>query len=259
MKARNRLEITWLNQPGRIGSRTGSHADGFRGTPTVAGVAVVSEGSPSSYLSVKNAVNMVRDTFAEGVAYGTGDVLKDCMDGLACSFDCPGISIAAVAVLDGDVWVFSTGSCRAFLSGRDVAGSSDGELKQGAVIHVDLQPGQSVILVTGGLGRLAGTPSAATLAGRCRKTLEECLEEMVAGTRVRFSKSGGSAAAVRCCRSGGFLPGISARVVLYSLLVILAGLTAVALLCRNEAAVTPEVPGQDQLRSGETVLPLERN
>lgn len=259
MKALNRLEVSWLSQPGRIDSRIGSHADGFRGTSAVAGVAVVAEGPPSSQTSVKTAVNMVRDTFAEGVAYGAGDVLKDCMDGLAVSPGSgPAVSIAAAAVLDGDVWVFSTGSCRAFLSGRRVVDGSGGDLNKGNVVHVDLQPGQSVILVTGGLDGLAGTPSAATLAARCRNTLDENLKEMVAGTRVRFSKSGGSAAAVRCCRPGVFPPRVGARRVLYSLLFILAGLTAVALLCRNGAPPLEE-PGQEPVRSGEMVLPLERN
>ncbi|MFO8183134.1 MAG: hypothetical protein R6U39_03070 [Candidatus Aegiribacteria sp.] len=260
MKTRVRLEISWLNQPGRIGSRTGSHADGFRGTPAVAGVAVVAEGPPSAYLSVKNAVNMVRDTFAEGVAYGAGDVLKDCMDGLAVSpGESPSLSIAAAAVLDGDVRVYSAGSCGAFLCGKGLEDSLAVELEKGTVMDVDLQPGQSVVLVTGGLRGLAGTPSAAGLARGCRNNLDKCLEEMVAGTRVRFKGSGGSAAAVRCCRSDGILKGISARRILYALLVILAGLTAAAVLCRNEAAVTPENRAQDPLPSGETVLPLERN
>lgn len=201
-------EFAWVNQSGRIPSRTSSFADGFRGKAPYAAVAVVAECSIEDSGCARSAVAQVRDAFAEGVAYGVDEVLADAFDRLRESWIGTGheqCSIAAVAVLGREAWIASAGSCHAFMADPGSEGSIDLESdtpRNGvtSVRKVVLREGQSIVLVTHNLRKLMGSSAAAKYTTGCSDPLGNCLKTMVAETRIRFRKTGGSVAAMRFSR-----------------------------------------------------------
>jgi hypothetical protein len=235
-----------------------SLADGFTGGEAIAGLAAVAEGPHHMQAAVRNAVAQLRDTFAEGVAYGAGDLLEDSIQELVQDPSSNEVSIAAAAVLGREVWVYSSGACHAFLTGggrsRDCFSSE--ELSGSNVLRRSLEPGQALVLVTEGLGRLVLSKAADEFSSRCRMPLQTCLSEMVEETRIRFRKTGGSAAAVRYCRVARKFPPVSARRVVYALLAVLAALTIVFLLCHggHEGSAPASLEPSDTC---ETVMPLD--
>ncbi|MEN8209970.1 MAG: hypothetical protein ABFR50_12045, partial [Candidatus Fermentibacteria bacterium] len=175
MRTGNRIEISWMNQPGRLKSRMASAADGFHGSPAIAGaVSIAGNSSPDSIYAQK-AVAIVRDAFAEGVAYGVENVFREAIDEIT-AFTGKGvtdsISLAAAAVLGDEVWVYSMGTCQVFLSGTDKGGMErdnavrvDGK----GINHLVLRPGQTIILLTSGLCKLMETAETGKHFSRCGK------------------------------------------------------------------------------------------
>lgn len=250
--------MAWFNQPGRHQGRTGSLADGFKGGDAIAGLAVVAHGPPELQAIVRSIADTLRDTFAEGVAYGAGELLGDSIGELLDGTSSQGISIAAAAVLDRDVWTCSAGTCRAFLTGCSSSGLSldSEELPTGTVIRRSLQPGQAVILVTEGLERLVCSAAADAHTSRCRIPLAKCLRNMVEETRIRFRKTGGGIAAVRLCRAPRKLPKTGSRLPVYLLLFLLAVLAVVFVICDDDHADGTGLP-QAASDTSETVMPLD--
>jgi hypothetical protein len=261
MKVDKSIEISWINQPGRLRSRMESYADGFIGSTAIAGIAAVAENRPQSTCSAEKAVSVVRDAFAEGVAYGISDVLKDAIDEICSNLPEGTVpcSIAFAAVLGDEVWVYSTGTCHAFMTNTDSAkaGLKDVlDLSGKGIRYIRLKPGQSVILVTHGLRKLMGSSVSLDYASLCGKPLSFCLSEMVRETRIKFRKKGGSAAAVRLC-SGSPRVYPSRRSVL---ICILAAVLAVALTLLVFCRKSEERSIDDRADSSftvETVMPLE--
>ncbi|MBN2586841.1 MAG: hypothetical protein JXA64_01665 [Candidatus Fermentibacteraceae bacterium] len=252
-----KVEIAWLNQPGRHLTSIASLADGFTGTGAIAGVAVVAEGPPLLQGFIGDVVALLRDTFAEGVAYGIGDLLEDSIEEVDERPSAGEISLAVAAALGSEVWVYSRGSCRVFITGRD---PDDGVLDDAApgegARHLLLKPGQSVILMTEGVGRLVRSDAAESCACGCRRPLDDSLRHLVEETGIRFRKTGGSAAAVRVCRDVRKLPSVSLRTILYPVLVLLAVLAAVTMVCHgNGDHETPVNSGA--VDTSETVMPLD--
>jgi hypothetical protein len=258
LRSVQRIEVAWFNQPGRHQGRTGSLADGFKGGDAIAGLAVVAHGPPELQTRVRSLADTLRDTFAEGVAYGAGELLGDCIGEILEGTSGEGISFAAAAVLDREVWTYSAGTCRAFLTGSSCSGLSidSEELPPGTVIRRSLQPGQAVVLVTEGLERLVCSAAADSHTSRCRVPLANCLRNMVEETRIRFRKTGGGIAAVRLCRVSRKIPSIAPRLPVYLLLVLLAVLAAAFVICDDD-----HTDGTGLQRAAadtsETVMPLD--
>jgi len=261
MKVGKRIEISWMNQPGRLRSKMESYADGFIGSPAIAGIAAVAENRSQNPCIAENAVAIVRDAFAEGVAYGISDVLQDAIDEI-CSDVSDGTvscSIATAAVLGDEVWVYSTGTCHAFMTDADSGGTGFKDvvdLSDKGIRYIRLKPGQSIILVTHGLRKLMGSSVSLNYTSLCGKPLSFCLSEMVRETRIKFRKKGGSAAAVRLCTGSPRVHLPWRRIVICFSAAVLAVALALLIFCRK----SEENRADDQADSSltvETVMPLE--
>jgi len=93
-------------------------ADGFRGDYPYAGVTVVAENRiPEDNSSALIAVETVRDVFAEGVAFGVEDALRDSLleaAGIICDKKLSGCSAAAIAFSGTHLWYSIAGNCRLY-------------------------------------------------------------------------------------------------------------------------------------------------
>jgi len=240
-----------------------SYADGFSGSTAIAGIAAVAENRSQNMFSAEKAVAVVRDAFAEGVAYGVPDVLQDAIDEISSDItDSNGsFSIAIAALLGDDVWVYSNGTCCAFMTDADIGEEGTGmknvvALSGKGIRYLKLSPGQSVILVTHGLRKLMGSSVSLNYASLCRKPLSFCLAEMVRETRIKFRKKGGSAAAVRLCTgSPGVYPSFRKMLVFFSAAVLAAALTLLIFCRENDDNKVDE--RADSSITVETVMPLE--
>ncbi len=261
----SKIEIAWLNQPGRLSMKMASVSDGFQASPPYASVLVVAECEKNDPVCAMTSVAIVRDTFAEGVAYGVEDALNNAFDEVLKKNSENGhdsCSIASIAVLGCEVRVVSTGTCYAFLTN----GAIQEESISCSSMNIDVLPhrfelkyGQSVILVTHGLRKLVGSVVAARQASFYNDTLAKCLEEMVAETRIRFRKKGGSIAAVRFGSGSKRITGLLRK---YGIFIVLSGalvLIALSLIC-NKREYVNENSGTESpdstAPSEEIVMPL---
>ena len=259
------IEIAWLNQPGRISTKMASVSDGFQASPPYASVVVVAECKEDDPVCAMTSAAIVRDTFAEGVAYGVEDALNNAFDEVEKKNSENGhdsCSIASIAVLGCEVRVVSTGTCHAFLTN----GAIQEESISGSSTIIDVLPnrlvlkkGQSVILVTHGLRKLIGSAVAARHISLYKDPLAKCLEEMVTETRIRFRKKGGSIAAVR---SGSGSKRITGLLKKYGIFIVLFGtlvLIALSILCNKREYINAnsgtESP-DSAASSEEIVMPL---
>ncbi len=251
-----------MNQPGRMISRMESLADGFHGSSAVAGAIVVAENNSSDSSYGEKAVAIVRDAFAEGVAYGVADVLMEAV-GEINSFVSDEkrvlFSLAAAAILGDEVWIYTSGTCLAFLSGADSDGRGSGnvvDLTCEGIRHLRLKPAQSIILLTGSLGKQVGSFAAQKFSSSCRKPLSFCLSEMIRETRIRFRKKGGSAAAIRLYADSGRL-GLPGRKYLAYFLVLLLAVTAAVLALSHSNKKNDVLIRTDSAFAEEIVMPLD--
>ena len=251
-----------MSQPGRLISRMESVADGFRGSSAIAGAAAVAENSSPDSCYAQKAVAIVRDAFAEGVAYGVENVFMEAIDEINAFareevFD--SLSLAAAVVLGNEVWVYSSGTCQVFLSGADT-GSRGSEnvvdIKDKGIRRLVLKPGQSIILLTSGLKKLMGSAAARKYSSRCSKPLSFCLSEMISETRIRFRKKGGSAAAVRLCAYSRRISLPGRKYVAYSIVLLLAVAAAVLALCLSSGEADSLIR-TDSTSEDEVVMPLD--
>ncbi|RKZ09725.1 hypothetical protein DRQ25_05510 [Candidatus Fermentibacteria bacterium] len=262
MQTGNRIEISWVNQPGRLISSMESIADGFHGSSAIAGAVSVAENSSPGSLYAQKAVAIVRDAFAEGVAYGVENVFKEAIDEIN-AFAGEGVrdplSLAAAAVLGDEVWVYSMGTCQVFLSGVQTGGrDSEGVVNvEGRVIkHYILKPGQSIILLTSGLRKLMGSAVAGKHSARCSRPLSFCLSEMINETRIKFRKKGGSAAAVRLCTRSRRMSLPGRKYLAYITALIIAVAVTLLTLCRSSGENGSPVRA-DSIPEDEIVMPLD--
>jgi hypothetical protein len=238
-----------------------SVADGFHGSSAIAGAVCVAEnGSPDSCYAQK-AVAIVRDAFAEGVAYGVENVFMEAIDEIN-AFTGEGVrdslSLAAAAVLENEVWVYSSGTCQVFLSGTDRDGrDSEGavNLEVRVIRHFILKPGQSIILLTSGLRKLMGSAVARKHSARCSRPLSFCLSEMISETRIKFRKKGGSAAAVRLCTVSRRISLPGRKYLAYITVLIIAVAVTLLTLCRSRGENGSPVRA-DSIPEDEIVMPL---
>ena len=262
MQTGNRIEISWMNQPGRLISRMESVADGFHGSSAIAGAVSVAENSSPDSCYAEKAVAIVRDAFAEGVAYGVENVFMEAIDEInafAGEGVCDSLSLAAAAVLGNEVWVYSSGTCQVFLSGADTGGSDSEnvvDIEENRIGHLILQPGQSIILLTSGLRKLMRSAAARKYSSRCSKPLSFCLSEMISETRIRFRKKGGSAAAVRLCVDSRRTTLFGRKYLACILAFMIAVAAAVLTLCSGSGEKGSLVR-TDSTSESEVVMPLD--
>jgi hypothetical protein len=239
-----------------------SFADGFQGSTAIASVTAVAENRSQNSDCAENAVAVLRDTFAEGVAYGVVDVLKDAIDeinAVALEGDQDPCSLAAAAVLGDEVWVYSTGTCRAFMSGAESGGrglEKVVDLSSHGIEYFKLKPGQSIIIVTHGLRKLMGSAAALSYSSRCKKPLSFCLSEMVRETRIRFRKKGGSVAAVRLCIGSSRMNLPVRKLVICLFAAVLAVVSAFFIFCYMSEENNANIQA-DSSFTDETVMPLD--
>lgn len=253
-----------MNQPGRLISSMGSVADGFHGSSVIAGTVCVAENDSPDSCYPQKAVAIVRDAFAEGVAYGVESVFIEAIDEInAFAGDGIGepLSMAAAAVLGDEVWVYSMGTCLVFLSGAQTGGrDSEGivNVEDRVIKHFVLKPGQSIILLTSGLRKLMGSVVAGKHSSRCSRPLSFCLSEMISETRIKFRKKGGSAAAVRLCTGSVRMSLPGRKYLAYSISLIIAVAVAAVLLtlCRSSGENGSPVRA-DSIPEEEIVMPLD--
>ncbi len=264
MQTGNRIEISWMNQPGRLISSMESVADGFHGSSAIAGAVSVAENSSPDSRYAQKAVAIVRDAFAEGVAYGVENVFMETIDEIN-AFAGEGVrnplSLAAAAVLGDEVWVYSMGTCKVFLSGAQRGGrDSEGavNVEDRVIKHFILKPGQSIILLTSGLRKLIGSAVAGKRAASCSRPLSFCLSEMISETRIKFRKKGGSAAAVRLCTGSRrmSLPGRKYLAYITALIIAVAVAAVLLALCRSSGG-NDSLIRADSIPEDEIVMPLD--
>ncbi len=259
------IEIAWLNQPGRISTKMASVSDGFQASPPYASVVVVAECEKDDSVCAMTSAAIVRDTFAEGVAYGVEDALNNAFNEVEKKNAENGhdsCSMASIAVLGSEAWVVSKGTCHAFLTYGSIPEES---ISGGSMINdalpnrVVLKYGQSIILVTHGLRKLIGSAVAGRHSSLYNDPLAKCLEGMVTDTRIRFRKKGGSIAAVRFGSASSRITGLWKK---HGISIGLSGvlvLIALSFLCSKRECVNEisDTESSDSAAfSEEIVMPL---
>ncbi|MCK5034431.1 MAG: protein phosphatase 2C family protein [Candidatus Sabulitectum sp.] len=110
--------VAWQLQNGRSRIQRSMAADGYKGDYPYAGVTVVAENrNPEDNSSALIVVETVRDVFAEGVAFGVEDALRDSMveaADLIRDKNLSGCSAAAIAVSGTHIWYAIAGNCRIY-------------------------------------------------------------------------------------------------------------------------------------------------
>ena len=251
MKNSFEMQMSWLDQPGRIKSRMMSSADGFVSCCAVASVAVLAESESGHPDYAYRAVGFIRDAFAEGVAYGVEDELRDVLYQLEKKMGAGSLAVAVSA--DHQLFVYSSGNCRAFRCSED----KNIGIPQGRIEEVALASAEAAVLVTSGLRKLTVSPHARRLAGSCGKTADCVLKEMMGETRIRFRKKGGSAVLARRCpvrRTGAF---VRCRRSMFYVILVAAAVVVLAVLCsrnRNSGYGSSSSPKNDSV---EVVMPLD--
>jgi hypothetical protein len=220
----------WAQQSGRSKFERVTRADGVVQTHPFAGVVAVAEGLQGDSRSADLATSIVRETFAEGVAYGVEEALHDSFVEAAeriRSLKLRGCSLTAAAFLSNQVWISHMGICRAYLqngsqsraltSEENLArqmGLSPGDPGFGqrvrdatryvgleeafpSVKTLELDPGQSILLATSAVWmHLDGD---ASVEGTDQKSVEGSLAGLLKKTRIRFRRQGGAIACIRLC------------------------------------------------------------
>ena len=115
---RTDCSVAWQLQNGRSRIQRGMAADGFKGEYPYAGVTVVAENRNSEDDSSSSiTIETVRDVFAEGVAFGVEDALRDSlMEAAEIIRDkkLSGCSAAAIAFSGTHIWYALAGNCRIY-------------------------------------------------------------------------------------------------------------------------------------------------
>ncbi len=138
--------VAWLVQNGRSRVQRTVASDGFIGDYPYAGVVVVGENrTTENDSSASIFVETVRDIFAEGVAFGVEDALKDSFteaNDLIINKKMQGCSGAAIAYSGTHLWYALSGSCRIYRIDQDgiqciVSDQTDANSNRLALEHPD--------------------------------------------------------------------------------------------------------------------------
>lgn len=220
------LETAWLAVNGRVRSESLSACDGFRGEYPFASVITVAEGTAGDARSAGIAVSVIRDVFAEGVAFRVGEALVEAFHEAGeriRSEELRGCSVTSAAFIGREVWIAHAGASRAFLAeaatasaltdehtlasemkldprdagyrlrSRDLTRFLGQQDLKPQTLRLELTPSQRIVLLTPGIWHHAAPARiAACAAGRTDPC--QAAEAIVRESRVRFRRSGGAAA-----------------------------------------------------------------
>lgn len=205
-------------------------------------------------------VAAVRDSFAEGIAYGVEEALGDAIEGVLEGPDgkVSDLSFAAAAVLGRDAWVFADGSCCACLlevRARGAATPLPWRLAAGRIHHLELLQGQTVVLLSGSIAESA-SDSLQRFFGRPDRDLDRCIGELTGVSRIRFTESGGAAAALRLSKRP-FGPRARLRHFAVFSIALLAAASAALALCSGGTADVERSEEETPSHSDDVVMPLE--
>jgi hypothetical protein len=285
------VDIQWRDQPGRSRFQRHSVAEGYRGRLPYASVAIVAQSIGQDSESADYAVSVIRDTFAEGVAFAPGEALVDAMDEAGSwirSHGHGGCTVAAAAVMDCRVWFCWIGNCRVYhISGDSsrlltsdhsvavIEGLSPGDpaFRQKAREttaclgsegvrpgegRIELSEGDSLLLLTPGVWLYIDESRIVEKTGR-GSPISSDLSGLLHETRTGHRRQGGAAAGFRLLSSTGSfvrIPGwLGAMAV--GICLVLAALFLSGVLSPDERIPVDEQPfhGEDSLLS-EMILPL---
>jgi len=285
--------VAWLSTRGTSRHDSLSAADGFCGEHPFAAVATVAEGTGGERRPAEVAVSIIRDIFAEGVAYRVGEALVEAFSEAGekiRSDELRGCSATSVAILGRDAWVVHAGGCRAFLVGpagvhplteeHTLAGemglapsdpgyrqrSRDLTLQLGQKdlkpqsVAVRLGEGESIVICSGSIWRHLD-PARMTAAMKARSGADFGAEAILRESKARFRRQGGAVASatatVQAARSSGLRrPGwlrIAGAVLATAALAFLAS----RIRCGGEPMSPAREPvREDQALDGATILPI---
>lgn len=225
-QAQRVLETAWLAVSGRVRSESLSAGDGFRGEYPFASVITIAEGTAGDARSAGIAVSVIRDVFAEGVAFRVGEALVEAFHEAGeriRSEELRGCSVTSAAFIGREVWIAHAGASRAFLAeaatasaltdehtlasemklsprdagyrlrSRDLTRFLGQQDLKPQTLRLELTPSQRIVLLTPGIWHHAAPARiAACAAGRTDPG--QAVEAIVRDSRVRFRRSGGAAA-----------------------------------------------------------------
>ncbi len=223
------IDMQWRRQSGRSRYQRHSVADGFSGRYPYASVAVVAESIGQDTESADRTISIIRDTFAEGVAFGPGEAIMDAFDEAGSwikAHELAGCSVAAASVIDDRVWFCWIGNCRVYLVSGGVSrllsidhtvatleGLTPGEpgyrqkaRETTAFLGVDsalagegrieLQEGDTIILATPGVWLYLNESTAFRFSARGTNLSAE-LTKLLSETRAGHRRQGGAVAGLR--------------------------------------------------------------
>jgi len=229
--------VAWQFQNGRSRVQRSVAADGFRGEYPYAGVVVVAENiNPDDDASSSIAVETVRDVFAEGVAFGVEDALKDSFleaSEIMLEKRLSGCSTAAMAFSGTHVWYSLAGNCRIYAIDADeikclvpdqtvaneIGMSSDhadyykkireltwwlGAPHEGKPVcgHARIKRETTFLILTAAGWTQFEHASPSILRRGARKTLNGWLSILSRDLKLAYRRQGGAIAAVSGIRSG---------------------------------------------------------
>jgi hypothetical protein len=289
------VHIAWTSARGRSRHDWLCATDGFRGEHPFASVIVVAEGTSGDRRSAEIAVSIIRDVFAEGVAYRVGEALVEAFHEAGERIraeELRGCSATAAAVLGRDCWVVHAGGCRACVSGpagarvitveHTLAGEmglkpSDPGYRQRVgdltlqlgqkdlrpqVAHLALGDGESLVIMSSAVWRHVAPARTACVSSR--EGPAPGLEQLLRDSKARFRRNGGAAAAIGAGQVQGALSVRTRRRLRTAVRAALAVLVlAASALALSRAGCGHDDPGTDSSGTVVTadttglVLPLE--
>lgn len=232
------MRIAWLSTRGTSRHDSLCASDGFRGEHPFASVVTVAEGTGGERRSAEIAASIIRDVFAEGVAYRVGEALSEAFSEAGDRIraeEMRGCSATAAAILGKEAWIVHAGGCRAWLAGPAGARALTGEhtlagemglspkepgyrqrsldltLQLGQkdlrpqTIHITIGEGECVFLVSSAAWHHI-VPSHLSPALLSRGGPERGLEQLMRESKVRFRRQGGAAAAITLGEGPGGRP-----------------------------------------------------
>lgn len=290
-QAQRVLESAWLAVTGRVRSESLSACDGFRGEYPFASVITVAEGTAGDARSAGIAVSVIRDVFAEGVAFRVGEALVEAFHEAGeriRSEELRGCSVTSAAFIGREVWIAHAGASRAFLAEAATASALTdehtlaSEMKLGPrdagyrlrsrdltrflgqqdlkpqTLRLELTPSQRMVLLTPGIWHhLAPARIAACAAGRNDPC--QAAEAVVRDSRVRFRRSGGAAAVAG--EPAGRIAGRKRRWFAVPAIILLCAAAFFVIRgasCRGgQGGGTPDEPGAPDSAAAPWVMPIE--
>ena len=286
------MQIDWLSTRGTSRHESLCSSDGFRGEHPFASVAIVAEGTGGDRRSSDIATSIIRDVFAEGVAYRVGEALSEAFSEAGDRIraeELRGCSATAVALLGREAWVVHAGGCRAWLVGpggariltgeHTLAGemglspgdpgyrqrSRDLTLQLGQkdlkpqALSIQLGDGECIFIGSSAVWRhfdQARLPSALV----SKRGISSGLDQVLRESKARFRRQGGAAAAVSPGEGREGKPARRRRAgLLAALFALLVAATAIVVgrpSCGGGPQPPASAPDSGSLLGIPTILPI---